>query len=124
MSTLFVLGISLIETQFNGKQAQLNISRPLREINTENYKRQTIGNLARLNPKWDQPIMIDRAYAEKLAAVGAFVPRREYGVKLEMNPNDPLAGAIVTELIPADEEIRKHFETRLKRSNALTHLVK
>lgn len=113
-NALFVLGISLIETEFGGKQAQLNISRPLREISTEKYKRQTIGESGEVNPKWDQPIMVDRAYAEKLAAVGAFVPRREYEVKLEMNPLDPLSGAIVTELIPIDAEIKKHFDSSLK----------
>lgn len=113
-NTLFVLGINLIETEFGGKQAQLNISRPLREINTDKYKRRTIGESGEVNPKWDQPIMMDRAYAEKLANCGAFVPRREYGVSLQMNPNDPLAGAVVTELIPIDDEIKKHFQASMQ----------
>ncbi|MBE4035374.1 DUF1293 family protein, partial [Vibrio parahaemolyticus] len=35
-------------------------------------------------------------------------------LRLEINPEDPLAGAIVTELIPVDQEIKKHFEASMK----------
>ncbi|MCV5343581.1 DUF1293 family protein, partial [Escherichia coli] len=49
-----------------------------------------------------------------LERTGALVPRREYQLRLEINPEDPLAGAIVTELIPVDDDIKKHFEASLK----------
>ncbi|MDG2744318.1 DUF1293 family protein, partial [Vibrio parahaemolyticus] len=41
-------------------------------------------------------------------------PRREYQLRLQINPEHPLAGAIVTELIPVDDDIKKHFEASLK----------
>ncbi|PMS45352.1 hypothetical protein CXZ08_20880 [Vibrio parahaemolyticus] len=49
-----------------------------------------------------------------LERTGALVPRREYQLQLEINPEDPLAGAIVTALIPVDPEIKKHFEASMK----------
>ncbi|HCE4532377.1 TPA: DUF1293 family protein, partial [Vibrio parahaemolyticus] len=97
-----------------GDSAQLNVSRPLREINSEKFKRRTIGESGDVNPQWDQPLMIDHQYALVLERTGALVPRREYQLRLEINPDDPLAGAIVTELIPVDDDIKKHFEASLK----------
>ncbi len=58
--------------------------------------------------------MIDHDYALKLEKSGALVPRREYELVLELNQDDPLAGAIVTELIPVDDEIKRHFQASLK----------
>ncbi|MDF5312024.1 DUF1293 family protein, partial [Vibrio parahaemolyticus] len=94
--------------------AELNFARPLREINSEKFKRRTIGESGDVNPQWDQPLMIDHQYALLLERTGALVPRREYQLRLEINPEDPLAGAIVTELIPVDDDIKKHFEASLK----------
>ncbi|WPC72551.1 DUF1293 family protein [Vibrio porteresiae] len=111
---IFVLGISFVTNTFQGDVAQLNISRPLREVNTENYKRRTYGESGEVNARYDQPIMIDRKYAEQLERVGALVPRREYEVELDLNPLDPLAGSIVTKLIPVDADIKKHFAESLK----------
>ncbi|HCG7284923.1 TPA: DUF1293 family protein [Vibrio parahaemolyticus] len=101
-------------TSARGDSAQLNVSRPLREINSEKFKRRTIGESGDVNPQWDQPLMIDHQYALVLERTGALVPRREYQLRLEINPDDPLAGAIVTELIPVDDDIKKHFEASLK----------
>ncbi|MGF1845403.1 DUF1293 family protein [Vibrio clamense] len=111
---IFVLGVDFVWTAFGGEQAHLNISRPLRNVDTENYKRRTFGESGDVNQKYDQPLMIDRAYAEKLEKTGALVPRREYEVELGLNLSDPLAGAIVNKLIPVDDEIKKHFEASMK----------
>lgn len=110
---VFVLGVDFSWNSFNGEQAQLNVSRSLRPVDTDNYKRRTLGESGDVNPKYDKPLMIDRVYAESLEKCGAFVPRREYEVELDLNLNDPLAGAIVTKLIPVDDEIKKHFAASL-----------
>jgi hypothetical protein len=111
---VFVLGMDITWNSARGDSAQLNISRPLREINSEKFKRRTIGESGDVNPQWDQPLMIDYDYATKLERTGALVPRREYELRLEINPTDPLAGAIVTELIPVDDEIKQHFQSSMK----------
>ncbi|MCR9548343.1 DUF1293 family protein [Vibrio antiquarius] len=112
--SVFVLGMDITWNPARGDSAQLNVSRPLREINSEKFKRRTIGESSDVNPQWDQPLMIDHQYALLLERTGALVPRREYQLRLEINPDDPLAGAIVTELIPVDDDIKKHFEASLK----------
>ncbi|PWI34149.1 hypothetical protein DI392_08150 [Vibrio albus] len=111
---VFVLGMDIISSPAFGESAQLNVSRPMREINTENYKRRTIGESGDVNPKWDQVIKVDLDYALALEKNGALVPRREYELKLEINPLDPLSGAIVTELVPVDDEIKKHFQASME----------
>ncbi|MCV3264557.1 DUF1293 family protein [Vibrio harveyi] len=112
--SVFVLGMDITWNSARGDSAQLNVSRPLREINSEKFKRRTIGESGDVNPQWDQPLMIDHTYALLLERTGALVPRREYELRLEINPDDPFTGAIVTELIPVDQEIKKHFETSMK----------
>ncbi|WP_046875468.1 DUF1293 family protein [Vibrio diabolicus] len=112
--SVFVLGMDITWNSARGDSAQLNVSRPLREINSEKFKRRTIGESGDVNPQWDQPLMIDHQYALLLERTGALVSRREYQLRLEINPDDPLAGAIVTELIPVDDDIKKHFEALLK----------
>ncbi|EGR0904355.1 DUF1293 family protein [Vibrio parahaemolyticus] len=111
---LFVLGMDIMWNPSRGDMAQLNISRPMKQINSEKFKRRTIGESGDVNQQWDQPIMIDYDYAIKLERTGALVPRREYEVRLDMNPLDPLSGSIVVELIPVDPEIKKHFEASMK----------
>ncbi|WP_295890913.1 DUF1293 family protein [uncultured Vibrio sp.] len=111
---VFVLGMDITWNGFKGDGAQLNISRPLREINSEKFKRRTIGESGDVNPQWDQPLMVDYDYALKLEKSGALVPRREYELRLEINVEDPLSGAVVTELIPVDEEIKAHFKACFK----------
>lgn len=111
---VFVLGMDIMWNSFRGDVAQLNISRPLREINSDKFKRRTIGESGDVNPQYDSPIIVEYSYALKLEKAGALVPRREYHLTLEINPEDPLAGAIVTELIPVDEEIKKHFQSSMK----------
>jgi len=111
---VFVLGIDIMWNPSRGYMAQLNISRPLKPVNSDNFKRRTVGESGDVNPKWDTPLMIDHAYAVKLEQSGALVPRREYELVLELNHDDPLAGAIVTRLIPVDDEIKKHFDASMK----------
>ncbi|MGF1719248.1 DUF1293 family protein [Vibrio kyushuensis] len=111
---VFVLGMDITWNSFKGDGAQLNISRPLREINSEKFKRRTIGESGDVNPQWDQPLMVDYEYALKLEKSGALVPRREYELRLEINPEDPLSGAVVTELVPVEEEIKAHFKASFK----------
>ncbi|WP_391856516.1 DUF1293 family protein [Vibrio cidicii] len=112
---VFVLGMDITWNSARGDSAQLNISRPLRQINSEKYKRRTIGESGDVNPQWDNPLMLEFQYALELERTGALVPRREYQLKMEINPEDPLAGAIVTELIPVDDEIKAHFANSMKR---------
>lgn len=112
---VFVLGIDIMWNPSRGNMAQLNISRPLKPVESDNFKRRTIGESGDVNPKWDKPLMIDCDYAIKLEQSGALVPRREYELVLALNDDDPLAGAIVTRLIPVDDEIKKHFESSLKQ---------
>lgn len=111
---VFVLGFDIMWNSSRGESAQLNISRPLREIKSDKFRRRTIGESGDVNPQWDSPLRLDLDYALKLERTGALVPRREYQLKLEIDPIDPLAGSIVVELIPVDEEIKKHFVASLK----------
>jgi len=114
MASVFVLGMDIMSSPARGEQVILNVSRPLREINTEKFKRRTIGESGDVNPQFDTPIRVDPAYAKRLEQCGALVPRREYELKLDIDPTDPLAGAIVTELIPVDDEIKTHFKNSMK----------
>ncbi|WP_139129142.1 DUF1293 family protein, partial [Vibrio parahaemolyticus] len=41
--SVFVLGMDITWNSARGDSAQLNVSRPLREINSEKFKRRTIG---------------------------------------------------------------------------------
>lgn len=109
---LFVLGITFMDGK-RGKTAVLNISRPLRPIDTENFKREVYGESGEVNMQFDNPLVIDYDYATKLRDTGALVPRREYEVDTQLDYEDPLAGAKVVELIPVDAEIKKHFEASL-----------
>lgn len=115
---LFVLGIDIYWNSIEGYFAVLNISRPLRELDINKKEtgfkmtRRTLGESGDVS-QYDKPIRIDYEYALKLEKVGALVPRREYEFDLDLNPLDPLAGSIVTKLIPVDPEIKKHFEASL-----------
>lgn len=108
-NSLFVLGMDITWNEFNGHQAQLNISRPLRSIDMEKFKRRTIGESGDVNQKYDQVLLVDYDYAMKLEKNGALIPRREYQLVMEVDYSNPLSGAIVKELIPVDDEIKKHF---------------
>ncbi|ELB2209948.1 DUF1293 family protein [Vibrio parahaemolyticus] len=112
--SVFVLGVDIMWNSSRGEMAQLNISRPLKPVDSDNFKRRTIGESGDVNAKWDTPLMIDHKYALELEKTGALVPRREYELVLELNHEDPLSGAIVTQLIPVDDAVKKHFEVSLK----------
>uniref|UniRef100_UPI0005002982 DUF1293 family protein n=1 Tax=Vibrio vulnificus TaxID=672 RepID=UPI0005002982 len=62
---VFVLGIDIMWNPSRGEMAQLNISRPLRPVNSDNFKRRTIGEFGDFNSKWDTPLMIYHDYALK-----------------------------------------------------------
>ncbi|ENI4130956.1 DUF1293 family protein [Vibrio fluvialis] len=110
---LFVLGIDFTWNSSRGDTATLNVSRPLRQIDSEKFKRRTYGESGDVNPQWDQPLTIDLEYAKKLEQTRALVPRREYQAVMEIDYDNPLSGAIIKELIPVDPEIKKHFEASL-----------
>lgn len=110
MASIFVLGITINRFPESGQErAFLNVSRSLTDIKTEKFERIIIGETGEVNAKFDKPLELDLDYAHQLKRNGAFVPRREYEVKLGLNMIDPLRGAIVTELLPVDDEIKKHF---------------
>lgn len=48
--SVFVLGMDITWNSARGDSAQLNVSRPLREINSEKFKRRTIGESGDVNP--------------------------------------------------------------------------
>ncbi|GLO60928.1 hypothetical protein MACH09_14420 [Vibrio sp. MACH09] len=111
---LFVLGITFMDGE-RGKSAILNISRPLKDIDTGTFKRQVLGESGEINLKYDHPLFVDYDYACKLRDSGALVPRREYEVDTALDYDDPLAGSKVVELIPVDEEIKTHFKASMKQ---------
>ncbi len=112
-NSVFVLGMDIVWNEFNGHQAQLNISRPLREIDMDKFKRRTIGESGDVNQKYDQLLLVDYNYALELEKSGALVPRREYQLELGLDYSNPLSGSIVTRLIPVDDEIKKHFQASM-----------
>ncbi|MEZ8103212.1 DUF1293 family protein [Vibrio bivalvicida] len=110
---LFVLGITFLEEQ-RGKQARLNISRPLKDLDTGTFKREVYGETGEVSEKYDTPILLDLTYAELLRSTGALVPRREYEVETAFDYDNPLEPSKVVKLIPVDKEIKDHFDASLK----------
>ncbi len=116
--TLFVLGVDIYWNSIEGDYAVLNVSRPLQELDVEKkdtgfkMKRRTIGESGDVS-RYDTPIRINHDYALKLEKSGALVPRREYEVEVGFDMNNPLAGALVKQLIPVDPEIKKHFDASM-----------
>ena len=110
---IHVLGITFLWSERFGWQAQLNLSRSVRDLDLPTFKRRVLGETGEVNAKYDRVLMIDHDYAAQLEKTGSFVPRRDYEVDLGLNPVDPLAGSIVVKLIPVDAEIKKHFEASL-----------
>jgi hypothetical protein len=113
MSSIHVLGITFTWSESFGDQAQLNVTRPVRPLDLDHYKRRVYGETGEVNNKYDTPLMIDSKYARQLEEAGALVGRRDYYVELGLG-DDPLAGSVVTKLIPVDDEIKKHFDASLK----------
>ena len=108
---LFVLGITFMEGE-RGKTAILNVSRSLPPLDLTNFKRRVLGETGEVS-KYDQPLHVNYEYALQLEKTGALVPRREYQLKTEIDYSNPLAGALVIELIPVDDEIKKHFQVSM-----------
>lgn len=112
---LFVLGITFMEGE-RGKQARLNISRSLQDLDTGTFKREVYGETGEVSEKYDTPILLDFEYAQLLRSTGALVPRRDYEVETSFDYDNPLEPPKVTKLIPIDDEIKKHFDASLKQS--------
>ncbi|HAS6132133.1 DUF1293 family protein [Vibrio vulnificus] len=56
-------------------------------------------------------------YAARLLSSGAFVPYKQYDFKVAPDPQDPLKDVVV-ELVPVDEEIKRHFAQALALKGA------
>ncbi len=110
---LFVLGITFMQGE-RGNTARLNISRPMKDLDLDKFKRQVYGETGEVSDKYDTPILMDYEYACLLRSTGALVPRREYEVETAIDYDNPLEAPKVIKLIPIDEEIRKHFTASLK----------
>ncbi|WP_224067574.1 DUF1293 family protein [Vibrio penaeicida] len=111
---LFVLGVTFIQGE-RGNTARLNISRPMKDLDLDKFKRQVYGETGEVSEKYDTPILMDYDYACQLRDSGALVPRREYEVETAFDYDNPLEPAKVIKLIPIDAEIQKHFEASLKK---------
>ena len=94
------------------KIAELCVLRPVEEVDVEKFKQTGIGFNTDI-PYNKQALRVDIQYAQRLIDSRAFVPSREYELKFGSNPSDPL-DILVTEIIPADEEVKKHFAQSLK----------
>lgn len=95
---------------------ELVILRPIDNVDVEKYLKQGHGFDTEV-PYGKEPIKINPAYAEKLLSSGAFVPDREYDFSLGCNPDD-IYEQWVSELIPVDAEIKKHFDASLRENKA------
>lgn len=111
-----VLGIALRQypqSEGNNKPFyELLIRREIVEVNAPKYVKKGVGFDTEI-PYQKQPIKVSPAYAQRLIDTGAFVPDRDYEFNTASNPED-LYEMWVSELIPVDDEIKKHFEASLK----------
>lgn len=96
----------------NQEMAELNVLRPVETVNVEKFEQYGIGLNTDI-PFNKQPLKVSIDYAKQLIATRAFVPNTEYELKFGSNPEDPLE-VLVTELIPLDENVKKHFANSLK----------
>ncbi|MFN1580654.1 DUF1293 family protein [Vibrio rotiferianus] len=92
--------------------AELSVLRAVEEVDVEKFQQRGIGLNTDI-PFNKQPIRINLDYANQLITTKAFVPNREYELRFDVNIDDPL-DIQVKELIPLDDEIKKHFQASLK----------
>lgn len=92
--------------------AELSVLRAVETVDVEKFKQRGIGLNTDI-PFNKQPIRVNLEYAKKLIDTRAFVPNKEYDLRFDVNIDDPL-DVQVKELIPLDEEIKKHFQASLK----------
>ncbi len=92
--------------------AELSVLRPVEQVDAEKFQQRGIGLNTDI-PYNKQPIRINLAYANKLIESKAFVPNREYDIRFDVNIDDPLDVQAV-ELVPHDDEIKKHFASSMK----------
>ncbi|PFG56155.1 uncharacterized protein DUF1293 [Vibrio sp. ES.051] len=92
--------------------AELSVLRTVEQVDVEKFKQRGIGLNTDI-PYNKQPIRINLQYAEKLIDSKAFVPNREYEIRFGSNIDDPLDIQAV-EIVPVDEEIKKHFQASFK----------
>ena len=103
----------------NMEFAELSVLRAVEEVDNEKFQQTGIGYSTDI-PYNKQALKIDVAYARQLIQSRAFVANRDYELSFGANPNDPL-DILVTNLVPVDEEIKKHFDSFMTVS--YTHLT-
>ncbi|CAK3632805.1 DUF1293 family protein [Vibrio splendidus] len=92
---------------------ELVILRPIDNVDVEKYQKEGFGFDTEV-PYGKDPLKINPAYAEQLLSTGAFVPEREYDFVLGCNPDD-VYEQWISELVPVDDDIKKHFASSLKQ---------
>lgn len=93
------------------EMAELSVLRPVETVNVEKFEQYGLGLNTDI-PFNKQPLKVRVDYAKLLIDKRAFVPNTEYELKFGSNPDDPLE-VLVTELIPIDVEVKKHFTDSL-----------
>ncbi|GMM87077.1 DUF1293 family protein [Vibrio fortis] len=110
-----ITGISIKRfPKSNMEFAELSVLRAVEEVDNEKFQQTGIGFSTDI-PYNKQALKIDVKYARQLIQTRAFVPNREYDLNLGSNPDDPL-DILVNQLIPVDDDIKKHFDTSMKNS--------
>lgn len=113
-----ITGISIKRfPKSNMEFAELSVLRAVEEVDNEKFQQTGIGFSTDI-PYNKQALKIDVNYARQLIQTRAFVPNREYELNLGSNPNDPL-DILVNQLIPVDDDIKKHFDTSMKNSQVV-----
>ncbi|WP_194435004.1 DUF1293 domain-containing protein [Vibrio fluminensis] len=93
------------------EMAELNVLRPVESVSVEKFEQYGLGLNTDI-PFNKQPLKVSIDYAKLLIETRAFVPNSEYELKFGSNPDDPLE-VLVTELVPQDDQVKKHFANSL-----------
>lgn len=91
--------------------AELKVLYPLGDLTLEKIERVASGTTTDV-PFGKTPITVNSDYAKKLIKSRAFVPNKDYELKFSFS--DETFENEVTELIPCDPQVAKHFEESLK----------
>lgn len=109
-----ITGISIKRFPKSGMEvAELSVLRGVEEVDVEKFQQTGIGYTTDI-PYNKQPLKIDVSYARQLIQTRAFVPNREYELNLGASADDPL-DILVKELIPVDDEVKKHFDASIRK---------
>ncbi|RBW67238.1 VSK-int [Vibrionales bacterium C3R12] len=110
-----VLGIARKQYPQNEKNPnpfyELLIRRGIEDVNADKYKKSGVGFDTEI-PYLKSAVKMDPVYAQKLIDTGAFVPDRDYEFVTACNPDD-VYEMWISELVPVDDEIKKHFAASL-----------